>query len=177
MRTGLGVEVDRAVEELLQQETEHVGIDERGDLVSEPELAEDLLDVGREAVEVRLEVGSKLLLLGLVCEVAEAKGRRVVEGLAGHPAQRSVLADYSHVVQVVFHPQDRILRGLQDGIEAADDRHGQDDVAVLAAHVDVAQNVICDAPYEAAYVQGAVTNLLQVTGLGTIAGAFRSSYC
>ena len=86
---------------------------------------------------MRLEVGAQLLLLGLVCEVAEAKGRRVVEGLAGHPAQRSVLADYSHVVQVVFHPQDRILRRLQDGIEAADDRHRQDDIPVLAAHVDI----------------------------------------
>ena len=35
---------------------------------------------------------------------------------------------------------------LQHGVEAADDGHGQDDVAVLAAHVDVAQDVVRDAP-------------------------------
>ena len=97
--------------------------------------------------------------------------RRVVEGLSGHATQRSVLADYSHVVQVVFHPQDRILRRLQDGIEAADDGHRQDDIPVLAAHVDISQHVVCYAPYEAADVEGGHASL-RVTDPGAIAAAF-----
>ena len=41
-----GAEVDAAVEKLLDQVAEDVGLDQRGDLVAEFELVEDLLDVG-----------------------------------------------------------------------------------------------------------------------------------
>ena len=43
---GVGAEVDRAVEELFQEEAEHVGFDQGGNLVVKPELLQDLLDVG-----------------------------------------------------------------------------------------------------------------------------------
>ena len=42
----LGAEIDAAVEKLLNQVAEDVGLDQRGDLVAELELVEDLLDVG-----------------------------------------------------------------------------------------------------------------------------------
>ena len=62
--TGLRAEVDRRVEELLDQVAEGVGLGERGNLVAELEVVEDVLDVGREAVEVGLEIGLELLLAG-----------------------------------------------------------------------------------------------------------------
>ena len=55
-------EVDRRVEELLDERAERVGLREPRDLVAELEVVEDLLDVRREAVEVGLEVGLELLL-------------------------------------------------------------------------------------------------------------------
>ena len=53
----LGAEVDAVVEELLDQVAEDVGLDQGRDLVAELELVEDLLDVGRKAVQIRFEIG------------------------------------------------------------------------------------------------------------------------
>lgn len=44
--------------------------------------------------------------------------------------------------------QHRILAGFEHRIEAAQDGEGQDDIAVFAAHVDVAQPVVGDVPDE-----------------------------
>ncbi len=55
-------EVDLGVEELVDQRADGVGLGERRELVAELEVLEDVLDVGREAVEVVLEVGEELLL-------------------------------------------------------------------------------------------------------------------
>ena len=49
---------------------------------------------------------------------------------------------------MLLHVQHGLLGRLQHGIEAADDDHRQDDIAVLAADVDIAQDVIGDAPDE-----------------------------
>ena len=86
-------------------------------------------------------------------EVAEAEGRGVVEGLAGGAAQRGVLVRHAGGVELGLHAEHVFLGRLQDGVEAAYDRHGQDDVAVLAADIDIAQHVVRYAPYEAADVQ------------------------
>jgi hypothetical protein len=58
------------------------------ELVAELEVVEDVLDVGREAVEVVLEVGEELLLAAAGLEVAQGELRGVVEGLAA-AAQRA----------------------------------------------------------------------------------------
>ena len=63
-------------------------LDQPGNLVAELELLQDLLDVGREAVEVRFEVGPEPLLLADRSQVAEPEGGCVIEGLAGRLAQR-----------------------------------------------------------------------------------------
>jgi hypothetical protein len=60
----VGAQVDVGREELLDQRAERVGLREPRDLVAELEVLEDVLDVGREAVEVGLEVGLELLLAG-----------------------------------------------------------------------------------------------------------------
>ena len=75
-------------EQLLDQRAERIGLGEPRDLVAELELLEDVLHVGREAVEVGLEVGLELLLAGAGLEVAQRELGGVVEGLAGGLAQR-----------------------------------------------------------------------------------------
>ena len=118
------------------------------------ELLQDLLDVGREAVEVRLEVGPEPLLLADRGQVTEPEGGRVVEGLAGCLTQGLVLVGDTGGVHLLLHAEHRFLCRFQNCVKAADDCHGQDDVAVLAPDIDIAQNVVRDAPYEAADVKG-----------------------
>jgi hypothetical protein len=79
-------QVDLGIEELVDQRAERVGARERRQLVAELEVLEDVLDVGREAVEVVLEVGQELLLAAAGLEVAQGELRGVVEGLAGGSA-------------------------------------------------------------------------------------------
>ena len=151
---GAGAEVDRAVEELCDQKAENVIVHQARDLVAEPELFQDLLHVGREAVEVGFEVGAQLLLLADGAQVAQPEGRCVVEGFARRLAQGLILVGDAGRVQLRLHAEHSLFGRFQDGVEAADDGHGQDDVAVLAAYIVVAQHVIGDAPDETADVQG-----------------------
>ena len=115
-------EVDRRVEELLDQRAERVGLGEARDLVAELEVLEDVLDVRREAVEVGLEVGLELLLAGAGTQVAQREVRGVVEGLAGglRRALRpgSVMPASS---SIVLHVEHGLLGRLQHGVEAAQD--------------------------------------------------------
>ena len=53
------------------------------------------------------------------------------------------------LVESRLHVEDGLLGRLQHGIEPAQHRHRQDDVAVLAPHVEVAQHVVGDVPDEA----------------------------
>ncbi len=164
VQDGPGAEVDRIVQEFLEQEAQRVRFHQRGNLVAKLELLQNLLHVGREAVQVRLEVGSQLLLPPAGCKVAEPEGRGVVEGLAGGLAQRRILVGDAGRVQPGLHPEDRVFRRLQHRVQAADDRHRQDDVPVLAPHVDVPEHVVGDAPDEAADVQGAHTRSTAACG-------------
>ena len=83
LSTGLGLRLIVGVEELLDQRAERVGLREARDLVAELEVVEDVLHVGREAVEVGLEVGLELLLAAARLEVAQRELRGVVERLPG----------------------------------------------------------------------------------------------
>lgn len=71
-----------------------------------------------------------------------------MEGLAGFLAKRGILVDNAGGVERVLHPEHVAFGGFEHGVEAAEDRHGQDDVAVLAANVEVAEHVVGDAPDE-----------------------------
>jgi hypothetical protein len=50
-------EVDVGVEKLVDQSANGIGLGEGCELVAKLEIVEDVLDVGREAVEVVLEIG------------------------------------------------------------------------------------------------------------------------
>ena len=142
-------EVDRRVEELLDQRAERVGLREARDLVAELEVVEDLLHVRREAVEVGLEVGLELLLARAGPEVAQRELARCCRT----PGRRPARSAWSWLVMPALssdrlHVEHGLLGRLEHGVEAAQDGHRQDDVAVLAADVEVAQDVVGDAPDE-----------------------------
>ena len=86
------------------------------------------------------------MLPGAVFQVAQGKGRDIVKGLAGSLAERGVLVGDSNPVKLLFHGKDPFLARLQKRIETADDRHGQDHVTVLAAHINIAQHVVGNTP-------------------------------
>ena len=69
-----------------------------------------------------------------------------------------VLVGYAGDVQLGLHAENRVLGRFQNCVKTAYDRHGQDDVAVLAPDVDIAQNVVRDAPDEAADVESCHAN-------------------
>ncbi len=145
---GVRAQVNVRGEQLLDQRTQHVGPGEARDLVAELEVLEDLLDVGREAVEVGLEVGLELLLAGAGLEVTQRELRGVVERLPGGLAQRRVLMDDLRRVERGLHVEHGLLGRLEHRVEPAQDGHRQDDVAVLAADVEIPQHVVGDAPDE-----------------------------
>ena len=78
-----GTEVDVFVQKLLDQLAEAIGFGEFGDLIPELEVFDNVLDVGRKAVEVCQKVVFEGLpgLSGL--QVTEGKGGGVVERLFG----------------------------------------------------------------------------------------------
>ena len=80
-----GAEVDVRRGELLDERTQGVGLREPRDLVTELEVLENVLYVGREAVEVGLEVGPELLPARAGPEVVQGELRGVVEGLSRPP--------------------------------------------------------------------------------------------
>ena len=63
-RTGFGLRLMSGRGELLDQGAQGVGAAQTRDLVAELEVVEDVLHVGRERVEVRMEVGGQLLAVG-----------------------------------------------------------------------------------------------------------------
>ena len=125
-----------------------VGLGERWKLVAELEVVEDVLDVGREAVEVVLEVGEQLLLAAAGLEVAQGELRGVVEGLAGGIAERGALLGDARLVEHLLGLEHLLLGRLEHRVHAPDDAHRQDHVRVLAALEEVAQDVVGDAPDE-----------------------------
>ncbi len=145
---GVGAQVDVRREELLDQRAERVRFREARDLVAELEALEDVLHVGGEAIEIGLEVGAELLLAGSGLERAKGELRGVVERLAGFLAEGSVLMDDPRLVERGLHGEHGRLGRFEQGIEPAQHRHGKDDVPVLAADVEVAQNVVGNPPEE-----------------------------
>ena len=70
----------------------------------------------------------------------------VVECLARGATQSNFLINDPHLVQIGLHVQDGLLGGFEDRVEAPQDGHGQDDVPVFAADVNVTKHVIRNAP-------------------------------
>ena len=141
-------EVDVGVEELVDQRADGVGLGQRLKLIAELEVLEDVLDVGREAVEVVLEIGEKLLLAAAGLEVAQGELRGVVERLAGGITERRPLFGDARLVKHFLGLEHILLGRLEHRVHAPDDAHRQDHVRVLTTLEEVTQNVVRDAPDE-----------------------------
>ena len=145
-------EIDRDVrayaDKLLDDRAENIGLDHGCNLVAELELVQNLLDVGRKAVQIGFKIRLKLLACRTSGQIAQAEGRCVAEGLPCGVAQCAPLVGDPCAVQHFLHVQDLLLGVLQHGVQAADDRHGQNDIAVLAAHIHIPKAIIGDAPDE-----------------------------
>ena len=148
-------EVDRTVQELFDQKTENIIVYQPRNLVAEPEFFQNLLHIGREPVEVGFEVGAQLLLLPDGAKVTQSERGCVVEGLPRSLPQRPVLVGDARLVQLRLHALHRLLGRFQHRVQAAHDGHGQNDIAVLAAHIVVAQHVVGNAPDKIADVETA----------------------
>ena len=59
--------------------------------------------------------------------------------MAGLLLKHAVLFGDAVVVEELFLFEDLLLGGFEDGVEAAEDGHGQDDVAVFAADVEISE--------------------------------------
>ena len=148
IRNGIRAEVDVGREELADQGAEGIGLRQARDLVAELEVLQDVLHVGRKAIEVGLEVGPQLLLDGAGLEIAQGEFGGVVEGLARCLPQGRVLVDDLGGIQGGLQVQHRLLGGLQHRIQPPQHRHRQDHVAVLAAHVQIPEHIVGNAPDE-----------------------------
>ena len=80
-------EVDGGRNKLLNDRAEDVGIDHSADLIPEFELVQNLLHVGRKAVEIGFEVALELLSLSAGFEVFQAEWRTIAERLASNETQ------------------------------------------------------------------------------------------
>ena len=145
---GIGAEIDLGIEELADERAEGVGLGERGELVAEFEVFQDVLNILREAVQVVLKIGEKLLLAAAGFEVAQGELGGVVERLAGGGGEGGALLGDARLVEHLLGFEDGLLRRLQHGVHAAQDAHGQDHVGVFAALEQVAEHVVGDAPDE-----------------------------
>ena len=132
--------------QLLDKRPQRVRLGQARHLVTELEVVDDLLDVGREAVQIRLEVRPKPLLAGPRLQVLHRKRRRVVERLACRGPQSAVLVGDTGVVQHLLPLQHGLLGRLQHCVQSAKHGHGQNHVPVLAAHVEVPEHVVGNAP-------------------------------
>lgn len=143
-----GAEVDIPADKLLNDCAENISFDHGRDLIAELELLQNFLHVRGEAVQIRFKVRLELLPCRAPGQIPQAEGRRVAEGLPGGVAQRAPLIGDARVVQHFLHVQNLLLGVLQHGVQATDDRHGQNDIAVLAAHIHIPKAIIGDAPDE-----------------------------
>src|SRR5207249_2663693 len=105
-----------------------------------------LLDIWREAVEVSFEIGFKLLLASASFKITKSKIRRIVERLPGGLAEGGILIRNPRLVELGFPVEHCLLGRFQESIEPTQDGHGKNDIAVFTANIEIAENVISDAP-------------------------------
>ncbi len=144
----VGAQVDIRRKKLLDQRIERIRLGQTRNLIAELKLLEDVLHVRREPIEIRLEVGFELLLVGTSLEVAQRELRCIVEGLSGGLAQWLVLMNDLGLVERLLHVEHVLLRRLKQSVETAQDGHRKDDIAVFASHIKVAKYIVSDAPDE-----------------------------
>lgn len=147
----VGTEVDVRGGELVDDRPEDVCVHHCPDLVAELELVEDLLDVRRESVEIRLEVGLQCLLLPTAGEVLQQKRRRVAECLSRCVAEGGPLVVDLRSIQLFLHFQHGRFCLLEHHVEATDDCHRKDDVTIFSSYINIPKAIVSDSPDETDY--------------------------
>ena len=134
------------IKELVNQRADRVRFGKCGQLIAEFEVLDDVLDVGRKAVEVVFKIGEQLLLTAAGLQVTQSKLRGVVECLSGGVAQRCSLFRDARLVKHLLCIQHILFGRLQHGIHAPDHTHRKDHVWVFATFEEIAKNIISNAP-------------------------------
>ena len=122
------------------------------DLAPEFELVDDLLDIGAIAIEIILHIGQEdLLVVGRIIEYPLQGPRAgIVEYISSCLRQPILIKlrklGFIALESYFFH--DGFLSGLQQSIQPAQDDHGEDDIPVLAPHIDIPEAVVGDGPDE-----------------------------
>jgi hypothetical protein len=98
-------------------------------------------------------------------QVTKCKWRSVVESLTRCLPQCSILIGDFGIVKRLLHVQYCLLCWFENGVKAADNDHGQNNVPILATNIDISENVVGNAPDE-------IRNPVQVT----VAYKFSVSY-
>ena len=132
--------------------TEDICLDHGVNLIAELELLQNLLHIRRESVKICFKIRFQGLLFRTAGKVAQTERRCIAKSLSSHVAQCRPLVIDTCRIQLFLHIQDSLFTVLQKSIQTADDRHRQDNVAVLAAHIHIPQAVVCNAPYKANYL-------------------------
>lgn len=132
----LGAQVDLG--ELLDDEVEQVGVGQALDLQVEGVVVEDLGGFGGEAAEEVLEVLLDLLGVRVGTDRGERLLGEVVEVTAGRGTQDRVLVLARARLCALPH---RFAGVLHHAVHAAQQRHRQDDLAVLGTLVVAAQEI------------------------------------
>lgn len=122
------------------------------DLGIEVHPCEDVLHVVRKAVEVSLEVVHDVF--GIRDKGLKSERAGVVELVSGCLTQEPIL--YCELLHFLICIEDRLMCRQQAVVKTLDDRHGQDDKAVLMRFVCPHQ-VVGDRPDECRCVVGVFT--------------------
>ena len=131
---------------------EDVCLDHSVDLIAELELLQDLLHIWRETIKICFKVRFQCLLLRTAGKVSQTERRCIAKSLSHHVAQCRPLVIDTCCIQLFLHIQDSLFTVLQKSIQTPDDRHRQDHITVLAAHINITQAVVCDTPYKTNYL-------------------------
>jgi len=151
--------------ELGNDQEQAVGVLQLGDVIFEAEVLENGAHVGRVAADVFEEVGSDVV--GIALEAFEVQLAGVVETLAGSFAEERI---GGLVIPLLLRFQHLLFGGLENAVQAAEDGHGEHDLAVLGRAVRAAQGV-GDVPDEVDLVAEVIHGLL------FSAGSYRESLC
>ena len=138
--------------ELLNNRTKNIRIHHRVDLVTELEFIQYHLNIWREAVKICFKVCLQSLRFRTAGQVLQKEGRRITESLSSCIAQRRPLVIDFCSIQLFLHRQHCRFRFFQQSIQTTNNRHRQNNVTILTAHINIAQAVVCDSPYKTYYL-------------------------
>ena len=105
------------------------------DVVAKAQTREDVLDVGRETIEICKKVGSEIVRV--VQQLCKGEPAGAVELKAGIPAKRAGSA-----VRVSLVSSEHLaLRRFERAFKTPQNRHGNDHIAVFIGHIGAAEHV------------------------------------